>query len=143
MRVSQNGIDFIKQKEGVGLTEYLDSAGKPTIGVGHRIKIGEKFPHILTMQEVDDLLRNDLSKVEAVVNEYVEVKIDQNQFDALCSLTFNIGNSAFITSTFLKLLNKGEILKTADAMLHWDRIGNTTSSGLLRRRRSEATLFLS
>jgi lysozyme len=143
MRISQNGVEFIKQKEGIKLTEYLDVAGKPTIGVGHLIRPGEKFPHLLTMDQVDSLLRDDLSRIEAVVNEYVEVKIDQNQFDALCSLTFNIGTSAFITSTFLKLLNEGHILKSADAMLHWDHVGKMESPGLLQRRRDEAKLFLS
>lgn len=143
MRISQNGVEFIKQKEGIKLTEYLDVAGKPTIGVGHLIRPGEKFPHLLTMDQVDSLLRDDLSRIEAVVNEYVEVKIDQNQFDALCSLTFNIGTSAFITSTFLKLLNEGHILKSADAMLHWDHVGKMESPGLLQRRKDEAKLFLS
>ena len=143
MRISQNGVEFIKQKEGIKLTEYLDVAGKPTIGVGHLIRPGEKFPHLLNMDKVDSLLRDDLSRIEAVVNEYVEVKIDQNQFDALCSLTFNIGTSAFITSTFLKLLNEGHILKSADAMLHWDHVGKMESPGLLQRRKDEAKLFLS
>jgi lysozyme len=143
MRISQNGVEFIKQKEGIKLTEYLDVAGKPTIGVGHLIRPNEKFPHLLTMDQVDSLLRDDLSRIEAVINEYVEVKIDQNQFDALCSLTFNIGTSAFMTSTFLKLLNEGHILKSADAMLHWDHVGKMESPGLLQRRRDEAKLFLS
>lgn len=142
MHVSENGINFLKQKEGILLTPYRDAGGKMTIGVGHLVRPGEYFPSLITIDRAEQLLKEDLSVVEAVVNEYVEHRLDQNQFDALCSLCFNIGTSAFIKSTLVKLLNENSILKAAQEFLKWDHIDGQVSYGLLARRKAEAALFL-
>lgn len=142
MRVSENGIKFLKQKEGILLTPYRDAGGKMTIGVGHLIRPGEYFPSLITVDKAEQLLKEDLSSIEAAVNEHVEPHLDQNQFDALCSLCFNIGITAFISSTLVKLLNQDHILKAAQEFLKWDHIGGQVCAGLLARRKDEAALFL-
>lgn len=143
MRISQKGIDFLKQKEGILLTPYRDAGGKMTIGIGHLIRPSEYFPSMITVEKAEEILKSDLSSVEATVNEYVEKRLDQNQFDALCSLCFNIGISAFINSTLVKLLNQDRILKAASEFTKWDNINGHESPGLLARRKDEAALFLS
>lgn len=143
MRISQNGIDFLKQKEGISLKPYLDAGGKMTIGIGHLIKANEYFPPIITVEKAEEILKSDLSGVEDAINKHVERPLDQNQFDALCSLCFNIGTNAFINSTLVKLLNEDEILRSAQEFMKWDHINGQESPGLLARRKSESALFLS
>ena len=143
MHINQKGIEFIKQKEGVKLSAYPDVGNKMTIGIGHLIKPDEKIPNEITMEKAEQLLRDDLTIVENAINKYVKVDLDQEQFNSLCSLVFNIGINAFINSTLLKLLNKNEILKTADEFLKWSHVNGKVSPGLLVRRKDEAALFLS
>ena len=143
MHISQKGIDFIKQKEGCSLKKYLDIGGKPTIGVGHLITEKENIANEITNEQAEELLRKDLKVVEDAINKYVKVSIDQEQFDALCSLIFNIGVGAFISSTLLKELNNNNILKAADQFLRWIYVNKKISPGLLARRQSEVDLFLS
>ena len=143
MRISEKGIDFIKQKEGCSLKAYLDIGGKLTIGVGHLIVKGENIPNEVTSEQADDLLKKDLKIVEDAINKYVKVKIDQEQFDALCSLIFNIGITAFIGSTLLKELNKDNILKAASEFMKWIYVNKKISPGLLARRKDEVAMFIS
>lgn len=143
MHINQKGIEFIKQKEGVKLSAYPDIANKMTIGIGHLIKSDEKIPNEITMEKAEQLLRDDLMIVENAINKYVKIDLDQEQFNSLCSLIFNIGVNAFVNSTLLKLLNKNEILKTADEFLKWSHVNGKVSPGLLARRKDEAALFLS
>lgn len=143
MRISQKGINFIKQKEGCSLKVYMDIGGKPTIGVGHLITENENIPKEITNEQAEELLRKDLKVVEDAINKHVKVKIDQEQFDALCSFVFNVGVSAFVSSTLLKELNNNNILKAADQFLKWIYVNKKTSPGLLARRQKEVDLFLS
>lgn len=143
MRISEKGIDFIKQKEGCSLKVYLDVGGKPTIGVGHLIIKGESIPSEITDEQAEELLRVDLKVAEDAINRHVKVPLDQDQFDALCSLIFNIGVGAFIRSTLLKELNKNNILKAASEFLRWVYVGKKISPGLVARRKDEVALFIS
>jgi len=143
MRINQEGIDFIKKKEGIRLSAYADTGGKMTIGYGHLIKPGETFPAKITLEKAEEILRKDLVSVEQTINKCVERRIDQNQFNALCSLCFNIGNNAFAKSTLVKLLNEDKILKTAQEFMKWDYVNGKESPGLLARRKDESALFLS
>lgn len=143
MNISQNGINFIKQKEGISLKPYADTGGKMTIGIGHLIKTGESFPSAITLEKAEELLRKDLLGAENTINKYIEKRLDQNQFDALCSLCFNIGTTAFINSTLVKLLNQDKILKAAQEFTRWDMAEGRECPGLLKRRKDEMALFLS
>ncbi len=79
---------------------------------------------------------------EKTVNQSVKVSINQNQFDALVSLTYNIGEQAFKDSTLLAKLNKGDYLGAADQFPRWNKGGGEVMKGLVRRRADERVLFL-
>lgn len=141
MKTSEAGRDLIKQFEGVRLNAYLDSGNIPTIGVGH-IQ-GVKMGDVITMEEADELLSQDLHSAETAVNNGVKVDITQNQFDAMTSLAFNIGNSAFTNSTLLRKLNAHDTATAADQFLVWNRAGGKVIQGLSNRRAAERKWFLS
>ncbi len=145
MELSRNGKEFIKREEGEKLTAYLDSRGIPTIGVGHTGNVGDN-PVTAGMSIIaetsDQLLTQDLAWVQRTINNNVRVTLTQNQYDALCSLVFNIGARAFISSTVLQRVNRSDYKEAAEAMLMWKRAGKD-SAALLPRRRREYALFMS
>ena len=97
----------------------------------------------ITPEEADEFLAVDLHHgAEQVIYNTVHVHLDQNQFDALASLIFNIGGGAFAKSTVLKLLNQEDYLGAANAFLMWDKTGGTVNKGLANRRAAERALFL-
>ena len=143
MKISQKGIDFIKGFEGLRLTSYQDQAGIWTVGYGSTgPEIGPEFT--ISKEEAEELLRQDLSYFERVVNESLKTKVNQNEFDALVSFTFNVGPNAFRASTLLKLINdNSDRTIVASEFLKWVKIGNgKISEGLKRRREAEKSLFL-
>lgn len=128
---------------------YRDQAGLWTIGYGHLVKSGERFPQDgITDEEAAEILRSDLAETEEAIKRLVEVPLTQNQYDALVSFVFNIGIGAFMASTVLKRLNKGNYQGAADALLWWHKVrdpetkGLVTSDGLKSRRSHERALFL-
>lgn len=145
MKTSGVGLNLIKSFEGKRVNAYDDGVGVWTIGFGTikypngiRVKKGDTC----TEQQAEDYLRNDLAKFETAINKLVKVPLTQNQFDALVSLTYNIGSGAFKGSTLLKLLNKGDYQSAADQFLAWNRAGGKVMKGLVRRREAERALFL-
>jgi lysozyme len=145
MKISDSGLAFIKQEEGERLTGYPDSRGIPTIGVGHTGIVGDEPVFVgmkISSRESDTLLHQDLVRVGMAIENRVTVPLTQNQYDALSSLIFNIGVTAFGRSTFLQRLNTGDYQGAADAMLMWCRAGNSPRL-LLPRRERERRLFLS
>lgn len=139
MAIAESTLDFITKEEGKRNTAYKDVKGLPTIGVGHLIRPGEQ--HLLTAtlsdQEVKDLLRSDLKWCSDTVEGAVRVPLTQNQFDALYSLCFNIGPTAFRNSTVVRKLNAGDYQGAADAILMWNK-----PAVLEKRRKRERELFL-
>ncbi len=145
MSISANGIRFLKTEEGERLSGYLDIAGIPTIGVGHTGTV-DGIP-VSTDMRIDAekstaLLLQDLDVAERAIKRQVAVTLTQNQYDALCSLIFNIGTGAFSTSTVRRKLGEGDYQGAADAFLMWKRAGSAASV-LLPRRERERALFLS
>ncbi|WP_342753793.1 lysozyme [Pantoea sp. MBD-2R] len=145
MNISDKGIRFLKAEEGERLTGYLDVVGIPTIGVGHTgtvdgiaVSVGMK----IDAEKSTELLLLDLDVVERAIKRQVTMALTQNQYDALCSLIFNIGTGAFSGSTVRRKLNEGDYQGAADAFLMWKRAGSATSI-LLPRRERERKLFLS
>ena len=125
MQISNNGIAKLKGEEGEKLKAYLDSRGIPTIGVGHTGTVGVKavaLGMIISQNKSTELLLQDIQWVEQTINSSVNVPLTQNQYDALCSLVFNIGATAFVSSTVLKRLNVKDYAGAADAFLMWMNI---------------------
>jgi len=139
--ISQNGMDLVKEFEGFSATPYKCPADKLTIGYGHVIKAGESFTTI-TKEQAETLLRIDMKWVEKTINNTISADLTQNEIDALASLIYNIGGTAFRNSTLLKLLNQDNFIDAADEFLKWCHIGKEVSQGLLNRRKKERELFL-
>jgi len=143
MKTSQNGINLIKQFEGLFLAPYLCPAGKPTIGVGScyyengtKVKMTDKP---ITEKRALELLSATLVNYEAIVKGSIKVALNQNQFDALVSHTYNTGGS----KTLFTLINN----KSDDSMIrNWFETkyvigGGKTLPGLVKRRKAEANLY--
>ncbi|MCU5775105.1 lysozyme [Erwiniaceae bacterium BAC15a-03b] len=144
MKLSNNGVVFIKLEEGERLTGYLDTRGIPTVGVGHTGTVDGKpviRGMVISQNKSTELLLSDLAWVERSVNSNVTANLTQNQYDALCSLVFNIGATAFANSTVLNRINKSDYTGAAEAILMWKRAGNAPDI-LLPRRKRERELFL-
>ena len=144
-QVSQEGIALIKRFEGLETQSYRDVAGIWTIGYGHTgPEVGPGMR--ISEAQAEDLLQRDLQRFEDGVAEAVTVPITQSQFDALVSLSYNIGVGAFRRSTALKRLNKGDFEGAADAITWWNKATINGRKqpvlGLTRRRAAEAALFL-
>jgi lysozyme len=145
MNISAKGIAFIRDQEGERLISYKDTRGIMTIGVGHTGMVNGGViteGQYITAQQSLELLQQDLYAVERCINQRVKVPLQQNQYDALCSLVFNIGVSGFSNSTLLKKLNASDFSASADAILMWCRAGSDPHI-LLARRKRERELFLS
>lgn len=134
--------NVIKEAEGLRLDAYKDGGGVWTIGYGHTGK-EVKAGYAIDMAAAEAYLSLDLQEAEDAVNKYVKVNLTQNQFDALVSLTYNIGATAFKNSTLLKLLNKGQYSDAAEEFPRWNKDNGKVVDGLSNRRLKERLLFLS
>lgn len=156
MNLSDSGLGLLKQREGTVPTMYRDSAGLPSIGVGHlltksellsgKLQIGTDFfrwADGLTDDQVEWLLLDDLEPTEAAVESLVTVALTQVQFDTLCSFVFNVGPTAFRNSTLLRLLNAGEYAAVPGQLRRWVFAGGKKDPILVRRREEEAQQWTS
>lgn len=144
MRTSRHGIDLICSFEGYRDKAYDDGVGVWTIGYGttrYPNGISVKKGDTCTMAQAKLYMQNDLANFEAAVNEVVNVPLLQDMFDALVSLTYNIGIGAFKGSTLLKKLNAGDTVGAADQFLVWNKAGRKVMQGLVNRRKAERAKF--
>ena len=144
MKISKDGLNLIKEFEGMKLTAYKCPAGIWTIGVGHTSAAGppEVKPGMtITAQDALAILNNDLDQYEDAVNRLVKVPLTQSQFDALVSFVYNVGVGAFQKSTLLKKLNAGQYDAVPAELMKWTKGGGKELPGLVRRRRAECALW--
>jgi lysozyme len=139
MKISQVGINLIKSFEGCILHEYKDAVGVPTIGYGHTG--GVRPNQTITQQQAEELLKQDLEKFEKGVTDLVKVPLNQYQFDALVSFSFNVGLGALQTSTLLKKLNAKDYSGASKEFDKWVHAGGDVLRGLVSRRDAEQSLF--
>jgi lysozyme len=143
MKTGEDGMRLIKHFEDCVLRAYPDPAtgGQPwTIGIGHtgaEVRQGDS----VTLDEAYALLAQDLVKFETGVNAMVLRRLEQTQFDALISLSFNIGLGNFKGSTLLRKLNAGEDIAAQIEFLKWNRAAGKVMKGLQRRRKAESLVF--
>lgn len=143
MRTSPKGIEFIKSFEGLKLESYKCQSGVWSIGYGTTgPDIGPGMR--ITKERADVLFEEDLTYFENEVTESLKVQVNQNEFDALVSFTYNVGATAFRNSTLRRLLNDGaEPPVVAAEFLRWVKVGDgKPSEGLKIRRQKEKELFL-
>ena len=146
MVVSLFGVDLICGFEGKRLVAYDDGVGVWTIGFGTTVYpngIKVKKGDTCTEAQAKAYMAYDLKKFESAVNNAVKVPLNQNQFDALVSLAYNIGTDAFSKSTLVKKLNANNIRGAADQFDVWVNAGGKRMQGLVNRRAREKALFIS
>lgn len=137
MKTSQKGIELIKKFEGCVLTAYKPVAAEKyyTIGYGHYgadVSAGMK----ISSAQAEAYLIADLASSEKAVAS-TGLSLNQNQFDALVSFTYNCGAGN------LKKLVKGRSLsEIADALLLYNKGSGKVLAGLVKRRKAERELFL-
>lgn len=144
LTTSQNGINLIKQFEGFSSRAYICPAGYLTIGFGHVVR-GSNNPLVnrtISLHEAEMLLRQDLITFERIVNRLVKIHLNQNQFDALVSFTFNLGGGNLEASTLLRLVNRGKFREAANQFERWVYGGGRKLKGLIARRKVEKAVFL-
>jgi lysozyme len=140
MRISDRGLQIVKDSEGLRLKAYKCPADVWTIGYGHtrRVKEGDE----ISVAEAEALLRDDIGVAERAVSLLVNAPLEQNEFDALVSFTFNVGAGALQESTLLRLLNDGNKGAAAAQFSRWVFGGGEVLPGLSTRRSAERDLFL-
>jgi lysozyme len=139
MKTSQEGIDLIKHFEGCELESYRCSANVLTIGYGTTKNVVEGMK--ISQHQAEELLMKDLEEFEEYVEDLIDVKLEQHQFDALVAWTYNLGPTNLKTSTLRKVLNKGAYDDVPEQMKRWNKAGGQVLKGLVRRRDAEALLF--
>lgn len=142
--MSSEGLNLLKKFEGFKPRPYLCQAGRSTIGYGHLILPGEKFTKI-SREEGEELLRDDVGVAEDIIQRNVKVPLNWNQYDALCSFAYNIGETKFKRSTLLKHLNSERYDLVAEEFGKWNKVTvngkKVPSRGLTSRRNDEEELF--
>jgi len=145
MKVSETGIRVIAKYEGFRSSPYLDAVGVPTIGFGNtfyrdntRVKMTDKP---ISEEKARELLKNIVQGFEMEVSKLMR-EVNQNQFDAVLSLVYNIGVTAFSRSTLLKRINENPIEQDiAYQFSRWNKAGGKVLLGLTRRRKEESELY--
>ncbi|WP_448834574.1 lysozyme [Camelimonas sp. ID_303_24] len=127
-------------REGRKLTTYKDSVGVWTIGVGHTAAAGAPVPKsgmTITADEADAIFARDIVQYERAVRSAIKVPLVDHQFDALASICYNIGQSGFAGSTFVKRINsRASAASIREAIMMWRKPAEITS-----RRTAEADQF--
>jgi len=137
---SQACRDLVASFEGLRLNAYQDQNGVWTIGYGHTADV--KPGDTCTKEQAEEWLDEDLEEADQAIARLVDVPLTQNQYDAIASLVFNIGEGHFSGSTVRRRLNQNDFSAAAEAILMWRYAGGEVSVGLLHRRQAERKLFL-
>lgn len=146
MRISQKGIDLIKYFTECNLSSYYNTANVLAIGYGHTGKDVKRNMKI-TQEQAEALLQNDLAHVEYMLNvRFVgDLKLKQNQYDAVCSFVYSVGVHAFLKSTMFALLMKKDYENASNQFARWNKVTKDgrkeVSQKLTTRRIAEKELF--
>jgi len=147
MKIDKAGLDIIKNFEGFSNKPYLDQALVPTIGYGtthygiggRAVTMGD---HEISKDVATLLMEDQINATYGrAVNHAVRTTINQNQFDALVSFTYNVGVAGLHASNVLKYINKGKLAEADTQFSHWNHVNGKVDRGLTHRRLLEARLF--
>lgn len=149
MKTSLKGINLIKKFEGFKNYPYTCPAGKLTVGYGHVLDVKDailaKATSPISEEKAEEILKQDVSIAENVVNSSIKVTLTQGQFDALVSLVYNWGGYYFKASKGLKKLNAGDysgaIEEFFDVKKGVVKVSGKVLAGLVNRRQAELHLW--
>lgn len=130
---------LIKRFEGLRLEAYRDVVGIPTIGYGHTK--GVKMGDVCTEEQADKWLEEDAEEASRAIKRCVKVPLNENQYSALLSFTYNVGAGALERSTLLTLLNEKHYESAGDQLMNWVYAGGRKIQGLINRRKAEQELW--
>lgn len=136
-KISQRGVDLIKSHEKLSLKSYWD-VNKWAIGYGHRQNIKENS--VITRDQAELLLRTDIKRFETAVNQIIDRWLPQNQFDALVSFAFNLGEGK--VRRLKEDVETLDFKKTAQRMKKYHKADGKVLRGLVKRRNEEARMYL-
>jgi lysozyme len=139
MKTSDRGLNLIKEFESLELKAYLCPAGVWTIGYGHTKDVQEG--DTCTEEQANEWLREDVRWAEDAVRASVKLPLRQTEFDALVSFVFNVGVTAYMRSTLLQKLRRGDLQGAAQQFGRWTRANGRVLRGLVRRRAAERAMF--
>jgi lysozyme len=146
MQINAGGLSIILVAEGFASTPYRCPAGIASIGYGSTVLLDGRRVKMdspkVTKDEAKALLRRHLDHVETGILRFVRVPLNENEFSALCSWTYNLGIGRLQSSTLRAKLNRGERLGAANEFPKWRRAGGRVLRGLVIRREAERQLFL-
>jgi lysozyme len=141
MKLSTHGKTILQRLEGFSAVAYIPVPGDvPTLGYG--FTEGVQMGDTITREEADRRLLPILAPYESAVTELCTRQPNQNEFDAMVLLCFNIGVNGFKKSTVLRCHNAGDHQAAARAFALWNKSGGRVYTGLTRRRAEEAALYL-
>ena len=159
MKVSPAALKMIKHHEGVRVKPYRCPALLWTVGVGHVIDpnhiqvpfderrslpIPDGWDRVLSMDEVDAILAQDLNRFERGVARLCPAALNsQGVFDALVSFSFNVGLGNLQRSGLRMKTNRGEFQDAAEEFMKWTKAAGRVLPGLVKRRQDERAMYLS
>lgn len=149
MTESQQCVNLVKEFEGFKAAPYLDSAGISTIGYGTT-----KYPNGINVELSDDPITEEqateylkwyLDICATRISQLITADLFQCQFDALCSLSYNIGITSFANSILLKTINNdpNDLTNIQTQFMRWTYAKGVIINGLVSRRKSEYQLYSS
>jgi len=157
MKLSTKGAKFIAREEGMILHPYNDPVGYATIGIGHllhrsRVTLADyRRWRAFRATDAYALLQRDAERFAAPLRKHAAAKhwnLNQHEFDALVSFSFNVGTGWLSSSTLERVLtdaarhgHRPHPTAVAKALAMWSKAGGRTLAGLRARRTREARLF--
>lgn len=136
---NHTAVQIIKEEETLQLEAY-ELGGVWLIGYGHLMLEGEK--DVITEEEADAFLREDLHWCEGAIERYVDVPVTLNEFSAMVAFCYNVGSGKTRKSSIVKRVNIDDRPGAANAFLLWNRMNGVVMSALAKRRARERTLFI-
>lgn len=150
MTLSDNGFTKLVEFEGCRLESYADQGGVWTIGIGSiKHPDGSKVVkgEVIDKATAEAYVRNDLIARELIIKRMVTSAINQDQYDMIVSLCYNIGTVGFGASSALKSINSDPTLSNSYDIIHnwkkWNKVKQVVIPGLLKRRNKELFTFFS
>lgn len=137
---------LIKKYEGLQLKAYQCPGEHWTIGYGST-RIFERAVRdgdVCTIDQAEDFLDEHLKLISRAVKKLILVEVNDDEFNALISFSYNVGVGSLRYSTLLRKLNEKHPREMVAAeFARWNKAGSKVLAGLVIRRKDEADLFLS
>ncbi len=148
MKTDIKGQQLIQQFEGLSLKPYLCPAKIPTIGYGNtfyedltKVTMADKP---ITKERAISLFQSIVVPFEVGVSIRLKSTVNQQQFNALVSFSYNVGINAFEKSTLLKKVNANPNDPTIrDEFMKWVKVNGAVFTGLVNRRKAESDMYFS